>query len=138
MFTRAALALGSAAIYLAITIWAFGGAAAFFSHPPLIALAALLIVLTLIALFAGGNVSRGIREDRGNRWVLIPFLALGFGVAFFAPWTDRIGFWTIDGNAVRWLGVALTAIGGTLRIEAGAGRCSALVRLPLAPGYAGA
>ena len=29
-------------------------------------------------------------------------------------------------------------LGGTLRIEAGADRCTALVRLPLAPGYAGA
>jgi protein-S-isoprenylcysteine O-methyltransferase Ste14 len=101
---RAALALVSAAVYLGATIWAFGGAAAFFSHPP------------LVALFAGGNISPGIREDRGNRWVLIPVLAFGFGIAFLAPWTDRIGFWTIDGNAVRWLGVAITAAGGALRI----------------------
>jgi protein-S-isoprenylcysteine O-methyltransferase Ste14 len=28
---------------------------------------------------------------------------------------DRISFWTLDGKAVRWIGVALGAIGGTLR-----------------------
>ncbi len=30
--------------------------------------------------------------------------------------TDRIGFWTLDGDAVRWTGVAVCATGGVLRI----------------------
>ena len=31
-------------------------------------------------------------------------------------YTDRKGFWTLDGDAVRWLGVVLFAAGGVLRI----------------------
>src|SRR5207247_6771823 len=31
-------------------------------------------------------------------------------------YTDRTEFWTIDGDAMRWLGVALFAAGGALRI----------------------
>jgi protein-S-isoprenylcysteine O-methyltransferase Ste14 len=31
-------------------------------------------------------------------------------------YTDRKEFWTIDGDAVRWLGVVLYAAGGALRI----------------------
>jgi protein-S-isoprenylcysteine O-methyltransferase Ste14 len=31
-------------------------------------------------------------------------------------YADRIGFWTLDGEAVRCIGVTLGAIGGTLRI----------------------
>lgn len=41
---------------------------------------------------------------------------IGLLSAFLPAWTDRIGFWTIDGDAVRWLGVALTAAGGALRL----------------------
>jgi protein-S-isoprenylcysteine O-methyltransferase Ste14 len=61
-------------------------------------------------------VSPGEREDRSNRWVLLPIIVIGLASAFVAAWTDRIGFWTIDGEATRWLGVALLALGGTLRI----------------------
>ena len=36
--------------------------------------------------------------------------------AICRPYTDRIEFWTIDGDAVRWLGVVLFVAGGTLRV----------------------
>jgi protein-S-isoprenylcysteine O-methyltransferase Ste14 len=35
---------------------------------------------------------------------------------FFTAYADRIGFWTIDGEGVRWLGVALYLVGGALRL----------------------
>jgi len=35
---------------------------------PLIALTSLLAVLAGASYFAGGNISPGEREDRGNRW----------------------------------------------------------------------
>lgn len=40
----------------------------------------------------------------------------GFLNAFLPAYTDRKEFWTIDGNTVRWLGVALFPVGGALRI----------------------
>jgi protein-S-isoprenylcysteine O-methyltransferase Ste14 len=109
-------ALVSAVVYLAIAVAGMGGLAAFFGHPALTATAILFVVFTVAAVFAGGNVSPGEREDRSNRWVLLPIIVIGLASAFVAPWTDRIGFWTIDGEATRWLGVALLAVGGTLRI----------------------
>jgi protein-S-isoprenylcysteine O-methyltransferase Ste14 len=33
-----------------------------------------------------------------------------------AAYTDRIDFWTIDDDTIRWLGVALFAAGGALRL----------------------
>jgi protein-S-isoprenylcysteine O-methyltransferase Ste14 len=113
---RAALSLGGGIIYLGLAVFAFGGPAAFFSRPPLIALAAVFTALCIAALFAGGNLSPGVREDRGNRWVIGPIVVIGLLGSFLPPWTDRIGFWTIDGDAVRWAGVALTAVGGVLRL----------------------
>jgi protein-S-isoprenylcysteine O-methyltransferase Ste14 len=99
---------------LAVLGW--GGFIPFFSHPPLIALAVVVTVLIGVSLFAGGNLSPGVREDRGNRWVLTAFGILGLLNAYFPAYTDRIDFWTFDGDTVRWLGVFLFAAGGAFRI----------------------
>jgi hypothetical protein len=61
-------------------------------------------------------VSPGEHEDRGNRWVLIAFALIGLLSAYVPAYTDRIGFWTLDGDKVRWVGVLLFAAGGALRI----------------------
>jgi protein-S-isoprenylcysteine O-methyltransferase Ste14 len=102
--------------YIGLAILGSGGFAAFFSHPALIALVIVGVVLTGIALFSSGNLSSGEREDRGNRWVLAAFGVIGLLMAYIPAYTDRIEFWTLDGDAVRWLGVILFAVGGALRI----------------------
>jgi protein-S-isoprenylcysteine O-methyltransferase Ste14 len=102
--------------YLGLAVLGWGGPAAFFSHPPLTALAIVLFALSGVALFAGGNLSPGEREDRGNRWVLVAFGVIGLLGAYLPAYTDRIEFWTIDGDTLRWLGVVLFATGGVLRI----------------------
>jgi protein-S-isoprenylcysteine O-methyltransferase Ste14 len=102
--------------YLGLAILGSGGFAAFFSHPALIALTIVGFVLTGVALFSSGNLSPGEREDRGNRWVLAAFGVIGLLMAYLPAYTDRMEFWTLDGDAIRWIGVALFAAGGALRI----------------------
>jgi len=68
--------------YLGLAILGWGGFAGFFSHPALIALASTLFVLTGIALFSGGNLSPGEREDRANRWVIAAFRVIGVLAAY--------------------------------------------------------
>src|SRR5262245_21434184 len=102
--------------YLGLASLGSGGFAAFFSHPALIALTIVGFVLTGVALFSSGNLSSGEREDRGNRWVLAAFGVIGLLLAYIPAYTDRMEFWTLDGDAVRWLGVVLFAVGGALRI----------------------
>jgi protein-S-isoprenylcysteine O-methyltransferase Ste14 len=99
---------------LAIAGW--GGRGAFFAHPAFRALAGVTVVLTLVAAFSGGGLSTGIKEDRGNRWVLGAFGAIALMMAFFSSYTDRVGIWTLDGDAVRWTGVVVCFLGGLLRI----------------------
>src|SRR2546429_1822335 len=41
-----------------------------------------LFVLSGVALFSGGNLSPGEREDRGNRWVLAAFGLIGLLLAY--------------------------------------------------------
>lgn len=103
-------------VYLGLAILGRGGFASFFSHPALIALTVVLVLLALASLFSGGNLSPGEREDRSNRWVIVAFGLFGFLLAYAPAWTDRTDVWTLDGNAVRWLGVALFAAGGALRL----------------------
>ena len=89
---------------------------AFFSHSALIALTIVVFVLSGVALFSSGNLSPGEREDRANRWVLAAFFLIGLLAAYLPAYTDRKGFWILNGDAIRWLGVALFAAGGALRI----------------------
>jgi protein-S-isoprenylcysteine O-methyltransferase Ste14 len=104
------------AAYLGLAVLGWGGFAGFFAHPPLIALAAILFALTIASLLTAGNLSSGVREDRGNRWVLAVFTPVGLLLGWLPAFTDRLEIWTLDGDTVRWLGVALFAVGGALRI----------------------
>jgi len=36
--------------------------------------------------------------------------------AYLPAYTDRVGYWTVDGNTIRWLGVVLFVVGGALCI----------------------
>ena len=113
---RVALIVVGAAVYLRLAVLGWGGFAAFFSHPALIALAIVLFAMCGAALFADGNLSPGVREDRGNRWVIIAFALVGAALAYLPAYTDQKGLWTLDGDTVRWRGVVLFAVGGALRI----------------------
>jgi protein-S-isoprenylcysteine O-methyltransferase Ste14 len=108
--------LAATLVYLGLAIFGFGGVAAFFSHPPLIALAVATLALWGAALFSRGNLSAGIREDRGNRWVLPVFGVIGVVAAFLPAYTDRLDISTLDGEALRWIGVLLFVLGGALRL----------------------
>src|ERR1700730_9245070 len=112
----AVFAVAATLAYLGLEILGWGGFAGFFSHPALIALAGTLVALTSVALFSGGNLSPGEREDRTNRWVIAAFGVIGVLAAYLPAYTDRKGVWVLDGEAVRWLGVVLFAAGGALWI----------------------
>jgi protein-S-isoprenylcysteine O-methyltransferase Ste14 len=102
--------------YLGLAILGSGGLTLFFSHPALVALAVALFAMSGVALFSEGNLNAGEREDRANRWVIVAFSLIGVLAAYLPAYTDRKGFWTVDGETIRWLGVVLFAAGGALRL----------------------
>jgi protein-S-isoprenylcysteine O-methyltransferase Ste14 len=102
--------------YLGLAILGWGGFAAFFFHPALIALTIVFFVLFGVALFGDSNLNRGVREDLADRWVLFAFWLVGLLAAYLPAYADRKGYWTIDVEAIRWFGVFLFAAGGALRI----------------------
>ncbi len=102
--------------YLGLAVLGWGGFAAFFSHPALIAVAIATLMMSGIARFSSANLSSGEREDRANRWVLPVFAVIGLLAGYLPAYTDRREFWTLDGDTVRWLGVVFFVAGGALRI----------------------
>ncbi len=113
---RLTLIAVSTAAYLGLAILGAGGFAAFFSHKALAALAVALLALAGVAVFAGGNLSSGVREDRANRWVIAVLALIGLLAAYLPAYTDRMEFWTLGGDRLRWAGVFLLAAGGALRL----------------------
>jgi len=103
-------------VQFGLAILGWGGFAAFFSHPAFVATTAGAIVASIVALFSRGNLSSGEHEDRGNRWVLGAFTVLAILLAYFSAYTDRHDIWTIDGEAVRWIGFGLLVAGSIVRL----------------------
>ncbi len=106
----------SLALYLGFAVAGEGGPARFFSHAPLVALTIVTIALWIAAMFSEGHIGSGVREDRSNRWVLAAFTILGIALAILPALSDRYDALTFGGEGVRWLGVAVYAAGGTLRL----------------------
>jgi protein-S-isoprenylcysteine O-methyltransferase Ste14 len=103
-------------VYLWLAVLGAGGFAAFFSHPARTILAVASMVMASAAFFSDVNLSSGEREDRSNRWIFLPLLLIGLLSAFLPAYTERQGWWVLDGETVRWLGVFFYLAGGALRI----------------------
>jgi protein-S-isoprenylcysteine O-methyltransferase Ste14 len=116
IIVRVTLVIVGTAAYLGLAILGWGGWTAFFSHPARVALAVALSVMAGASLFAGGHLSPGLREDRGNRWVIVALALIGLLDAYLPAYADRKAFWTLDGDPMRWLGVVLFSAGGALRL----------------------
>lgn len=118
---RSRLAMGSVGIvttllYLWLAVLGSGGLAAFFRHPVRTVLVVASLAMASAAFFSDVNLSSGEREDRSNRWIFVPLLVIGLLSAYLPAYTERKGWWVLDGDAVRWLGVFLYMAGGALRI----------------------
>jgi len=112
----AVVTLAAVSIYLGLAVLGWGGLKAFFANPARVALVIVTFALTFAALASPGNLSTGEREDRSNRWVIAVLGVIGLLAGYLPAYTDRHNLWTVDGDAIRWIGVTLFAAGGALRI----------------------
>ena len=110
------IALLSTVLWLALAVWGWGGFQAFFAHPARLALVIVTFALMAASSFTQGNISSGQEEDRGNRPMLYLMLAIGVLDGWLPAYSDRVGLFVFGGDGARWLGVALFAIGGVIRI----------------------
>jgi protein-S-isoprenylcysteine O-methyltransferase Ste14 len=108
--------VGGVLVYLGLAVLGWGGFDPFFSNPARIALVIATVTMVVVGLLSSVNLSTGEREDRSNRWVIGALGLIGLLSAWLPAYTDRREFWVFDGDAVRWLGVALYVGGGALRL----------------------
>ena len=107
---------GGVVAFLGLAIVGWGGFDAFFANPARVALVVATVAMVVAGLLSSANLSTGEREDRSNRWVIGALGLIGLLSAWLPAYTDRKEFWVLDGDAVRWLGVALYVAGGALRL----------------------
>ena len=106
-------------VQFALAIVGWGGWVAFFAPRALVWLGVVSVAFLVWAMFSDGNMSTGEREDKENRWVLTAFGRLSLLTAYLPAYTDRVGFSTLDGDGIRWVGWrCLVLVAGC-----GCGRC---------------
>ncbi len=104
-------------IQFGLVILGWDGWSVFWEHPAFQVLFWVSVGLGVLSIFSGSSgLSSGEKEDKGNRWVLGAFTVIALLMSYLSAYTDRIGFWTFDGDTLRWVGVVLCAAGGVLRI----------------------
>lgn len=112
----AASSLLGALAYLGLAIWGLGGFAAFFGHPQLTLIALATLLMVVASLSSEVNLSSGVQEDQGNRWVLPVFGVIGLLSGLVPAYSDRMDFCTFGGEGLRWFGALLFILGGVLRL----------------------
>ena len=102
---------------LALVIWGWGDLQSFFSNPARVGVVVLALAGTVAYSISGSSsYETGRREDPSSRWIFVPLIGLVIVFAWLPPHFDRLNIWTIDGDAVRYLGLIVTAIGGYIRL----------------------
>ena len=106
----------SSTLYVGLAVWGWGGWSGFAAHPARVGVVVVIVVLSVVAMFSSGNISSGRREDTTNRWIFFPFVVLGIFLGWLPAYTERRDVWMIDGDLVRYLGLALFVVGCVLRL----------------------
>jgi protein-S-isoprenylcysteine O-methyltransferase Ste14 len=112
------------AVFIGLSVAAFaagrgGDWAAFFQSPARVGMVVVSLALCVAALFSGmGGMNPGKREDRGNRWVFLPIIALSLALALLPPYLDGLNLWTAYEAVTPYVGLVLLTLGGVLRLAA--------------------
>jgi protein-S-isoprenylcysteine O-methyltransferase Ste14 len=110
------VAVGGTCAFVALAALGWGSWSGLVAHPARAAFVVLSVVVTAAALASPVNFSSGEREDVRSRWLFIPTAGGVLLLAWLVPFMDRRDLWTLDGDAVRWLGLAILLVAGPLRI----------------------
>lgn len=106
----------SGVVFLSLAALGWRGWRPLLADPARVAGLMVVVLMTVAASFSGINARGFQRPDAELRWLAVPVILLTILLAWLPAETDCRDLWTLDGSAVRVLGVALLAIGGVLRV----------------------
>ena len=96
-----------------------GDWAAFFQSPVRVGALVVSLALSALVMFTDiGGLNPGKKEDRGNRWIFGPILAMSLGLAVLPAYLDGLNLWVTDEAVTPYIGLALLTLGGVLRLAA--------------------
>jgi protein-S-isoprenylcysteine O-methyltransferase Ste14 len=95
---------------------AWGSVSGLLANPARLATVVATLALSLVAAASPFNVSAGRRADIGDLRIIPVGVVATALLAWLPPSLDHRDRWVIDGDGVRWLGVALFVAGGALRL----------------------
>jgi protein-S-isoprenylcysteine O-methyltransferase Ste14 len=110
------VAVGGTCAFVALSALGWGSWSGLVAHPARAVFIVLSVVFTLAALASPVNLSSGEHEDVRSRWLFLPTAVGILLLAWLVPFMDRRDLWTLGGDSVRWLGLAILVVGGVLRI----------------------
>jgi protein-S-isoprenylcysteine O-methyltransferase Ste14 len=110
------LMTASGIVFLSLAALGWGGWGPLLADPARLAGCAVMMIISLAAGFSTVNLNSFRQPGMELRWLLIPIVIVTVVMAWLPAETDRRDVWTLDGTTVRVLGVALLAVGGTLRV----------------------
>jgi protein-S-isoprenylcysteine O-methyltransferase Ste14 len=109
------------AVFFGLSLAAFaagrGDWAEFFQSPARVGAMVISLVLAVVAVFSDfGGMNPGKKEDRRNRWIFAPLTVLSLALAVLPAYLDGLKLWTTDEAVTPYVGLALLAVGGALRL----------------------
>jgi protein-S-isoprenylcysteine O-methyltransferase Ste14 len=106
-------------VQIVLTILAWGDWNSFFAHPARRELVVASVLLTIVAWFSGtSGLSSGKSSSPQSKRIILWFIVLFLAMTIIPPYSDRHDLWTIDGDGMRYLGLALFWIGSVIRLIA--------------------
>jgi len=106
----------SSAIFLGLPVWGWGSWSGFIAQPARLGACVVAIMAALATLFSGANLGGALGKD--TRTPLVILLVMGFVLvqAWLPAYADRHDLGTLDGDATRYVGLALLLVGCVLRV----------------------
>jgi protein-S-isoprenylcysteine O-methyltransferase Ste14 len=115
----ALIAFVSLIIHIGATILAWGDWASFFAHPARREFVVATVLLTIVSCFSGSSgLSTGQSFSPESKRIILWFIVVFLFMILIPPYCDRRELWVIDGDAARYLGLALYWIGSVIRLTA--------------------
>jgi protein-S-isoprenylcysteine O-methyltransferase Ste14 len=110
------LTTASTLLSLGLAALGWGELSSFLAHPARAGACLVIVLATIAMFFTDVNLSGFRRADSQYRWLLVPMFVVFLAILIVPTYTDRREIWTLDGDAVRYLGLAMLAIGLVFRV----------------------